>query len=40
MQYTRTTLYRTTMDRLATFMRYRNIPLSLQRRIYDYYRYL
>ena len=32
--------YLAIMDRLATFMRYRNIPLSLQRRIYDYYQYL
>jgi voltage-gated potassium channel len=32
--------YISTMERLSTFMRYRNIPLPLQRRVYDYYTYL
>jgi voltage-gated potassium channel len=32
--------YLASLERLSTFMRYRNIPLRLQRRIYDYYAYL
>ncbi|MBC8421130.1 MAG: cyclic nucleotide-binding domain-containing protein [Desulfobacterales bacterium] len=32
--------YLATMEKLATFLRYRHIPNSLQRRIYDYYSYL
>ncbi len=32
--------YQATLDRLSTFMSYRNIPLELQRRIRDYYTFL
>ena len=32
--------YMETMERLTAFMRYRNIPLALQRRLRDYYAYL
>jgi hypothetical protein len=32
--------YRENMERLAAFMRYRNIPPALQRRLNDYYAYL
>jgi voltage-gated potassium channel len=32
--------YLTNMQRLSTFLKYRKIPLSLQRQIYDYYEYL
>ena len=32
--------YRENMERLAAFMRYRNIPPTLQRRLSDYYAYL
>ena len=32
--------YLANLERLSTFMRYRNIPPRLQRRIYDYYAYL
>jgi voltage-gated potassium channel len=32
--------YRENMERLAAFMRYRNIPPALQRRLSDYYAYL
>jgi voltage-gated potassium channel len=32
--------YRENMERLGAFMRYRNIPLNLQRRLRDYYAYL
>jgi len=34
------THYRENMERLAAFMRYRNIPPTLQRRLRDYYAYL
>ena len=34
------THYRENMERLAAFMRYRNIPPALQRRLNDYYAYL
>ncbi len=34
------THYLSTMERLSTFMRYRNIPPPLQRRVYEYYSYL
>lgn len=34
------THYREKMERLAAFMRYRNIPPTLQRRLRDYYAYL
>ena len=34
------THYRENMERLAAFMRYRNIPPALQRRLSDYYAYL
>lgn len=32
--------YHASLDRLATFMRYRRIPLELQQRIYEYYTFL
>ncbi|MCG6879605.1 MAG: cyclic nucleotide-binding domain-containing protein, partial [Deltaproteobacteria bacterium] len=32
--------YLANMEKLATFLKYRSIPNSLQRRIYDYYSYL
>jgi hypothetical protein len=32
--------YLANMEKLSTFLRYRDIPNSLQRRIYDYYSYL
>lgn len=32
--------YHSTLDRLATFMQYRRIPLELQQRIYEYYSFL
>ena len=32
--------YLANMEKLSTFLRYRHIPISLQRRIYDYYSYL
>ena len=32
--------YRENMERLAAFMRYRNIPPTLQRRLRDYYAYI
>lgn len=32
--------YNASLDRLATFMRYRHIPLELQQRIYEYYSFL
>ncbi len=32
--------YRANVERLSTFMKYRNIPYDLRRRIYDYYAYL
>ena len=34
------THYLSTMEQLSTFMRYRNIPVALQRRVYEYYSYL
>jgi voltage-gated potassium channel len=34
------THYRENMERLAAFMRYRNLPPTLQRRLRDYYTYL
>jgi hypothetical protein len=33
-------LYLSNMERLSTFLNYRNVPPNLQRRIYDYYTYL
>jgi voltage-gated potassium channel len=33
-------LYLANMERLATFLTYRNVPPQLQRRIYEYYNYL
>lgn len=32
--------YHSSLDRLANFLRYRKIPIGLQRRIYDYYTFL
>ncbi|MFC1581216.1 ion transporter, partial [Thermodesulfobacteriota bacterium] len=32
--------YLSNMDRLSTFLKYRNIPAGLQHQIYDYYAYL
>lgn len=32
--------YLENMERLSTFLHYRNVPFGLQRRIYDYYAYL
>lgn len=32
--------FHSSLDRLATFLRYRKIPAGLQRRIYDYYTFL
>ena len=32
--------YLSNMERLSTFLKYRNIPVGLQRQIYDYYAYL
>ena len=32
--------YLSNMERLSTFLKYRNIPVRLQRQIYDYYAYL
>ena len=32
--------YLSNMERLSTFLKYRNIPIGLQKQIYDYYAYL